>query len=166
MASDYEMLIAQIKSLANISSDAIPVMANASSLLFYNLPEINWAGFYMVNGEELILGPFQGRLACVSIKKGRGVCGTAFYKDEVQLVPDVHDFPGHSACDAASNSEIVIPLHDKNGTIKAVLGAKSQSSADSSSSDSSGSGNGNSGGSWGGSYESPEDFFEQFDGGQ
>ena len=121
MASDYEMLIAQIKSLANISSDAIPVMANASSLLFYNLPEINWAGFYMVNGEELILGPFQGRLACVSIKKGRGVCGTAFYKDEVQLVPDVHDFPGHIACDAASNSEIVIPLHDKNGTIKAVL---------------------------------------------
>ena len=121
MASDYEMLIAQIKSLANISSDAIPVMANASSLLFYNLPDINWAGFYMASGEDLILGPFQGRLACVSIKKGRGVCGTAFYKDEVQLVPDVHEFPGHIACDAASNSEIVIPLHDKNGKIRAVL---------------------------------------------
>ena len=121
MAADYEMLIEQIKSLANASGNALPVMANASSLLFYGLSDLNWAGFYMVSGEELILGPFQGRLACVVIKKGRGVCGTAFYKDEVQLVPDVHEFPGHIACDEASNSEVVIPLHDKNGKIRAVL---------------------------------------------
>ena len=121
MAADYEMLIAQIKSLANASCNALPVMANASSLLFYGLSDINWAGFYIVSGDELILGPFQGRLACVVIKKGRGVRGTAFYKDEVQLVPDVHEFPGHIACDEASNSEVVIPLHDKNGKIRAVL---------------------------------------------
>lgn len=117
---DYEMIIRQTESLAEESSDYIPVMANVSSLLFYTLPDINWAGFYLVKDDSLLLGPFQGKVACVRIAKGRGVCGTAWEEDTVQLVPDVHEFPGHIACDSASRSEIVVPIHQQ-GKVVAVL---------------------------------------------
>ena len=117
---DYEMIRRQIKSLAEESADYIPVMANVSALLFYTLPDINWAGFYLVREDSLLLGPFQGKTACVRIARGRGVCGTAWEEDTVQLVPDVHAFPGHIACDSASRSEIVVPIHHQ-GKVVAVL---------------------------------------------
>ena len=85
-------------------------LANAAALLWQTLPDINWAGFYLREGDILVLGPFQGKPACIEIPFGKGVCGTAAAKNETQLVPDVHAFPGHIACDSASNSEIVIPL--------------------------------------------------------
>lgn len=109
-----------MESLAEASSDPIPVMANVSSLLFYSMDDINWAGFYVVKDGKLVLGPFQGKVACVIIPRGSGVCGTAWAKDRVQLVPDVHAFPGHIACDSASKSEIVLPIH-RNGEVWAVL---------------------------------------------
>ena len=114
------MIRRQIKSLAEESADYIPVMANVSALLFYTLPDINWAGFYLVREDSLLLGPFQGKTACVRIARGRGVCGTAWEEDTVQLVPDVHAFPGHIACDSASRSEIVVPIHHQ-GKVVAVL---------------------------------------------
>ena len=117
---DYELIIKQMEALAEESGDHIPVMANVSALLFQAMEDINWAGFYIVKDGVLILGPFQGKVACVRIEKGRGVCGTAWEKDEVQLVPDVHAFPGHIACDSASKSEIVVPIH-MGGEIFAVL---------------------------------------------
>ena len=95
--TDYELITKQMKSLAEESSDPIPVMANVSALLFHAMDGINWAGFYLVKEDALILGPFQGKVACVRIDKGRGVCGTAWAEDQVQLVPDVHAFPGHIA---------------------------------------------------------------------
>ena len=85
-------------------------MANVSAVLFNGLPDLNWAGFYVLRGEELVLGPFQGKPACVRIKTGRGVCGTAVQSAKTQVVKDVHTFPGHIACDSASESEIVIPI--------------------------------------------------------
>lgn len=118
--TDYRLLCTQIEALAEESSDCLPVMANATALLYHALPDINWAGFYVVRNEELLLGPFQGKPACVRIGKGKGVCGTAWAEDTVQLVPDVHAFPGHIACDSASESEIVLPVHD-GGEIAAVL---------------------------------------------
>ena len=117
---DYELIIRQMEALAEASTDPIPVMANASALLFYSLEDLNWAGFYLVKDGALILGPFQGKVACVRIEKGRGVCGTAWAEDKVLLVPDVHAFPGHIACDSASRSEIVVPIH-RNGEVWAVL---------------------------------------------
>ena len=95
-------------------------LANASALLNQALKEINWVGFYLMQDGQLVLGPFQGKTACVEIKVGRGVCGTAVERDEVMLVKDVHQFPGHIACDAASASEIVLPIHAK-GEIIGVL---------------------------------------------
>ena len=95
-------------------------ITNVSALLFSEMPEVNWAGFYLVKEEDLILGPFQGKVACVRIARGKGVCGTAWDTDSVQLVPDVHAFPGHIACDSASRSEIVVPIHS-SGEVKAVL---------------------------------------------
>ena len=95
-------------------------MANVSALIYEAMPDLNWAGFYIVKEGALILGPFQGKAACVRIEKGRGVCGTAWEQDAVQLVPDVHAFPGHIACDSASNSEIVVPMH-ADGKVAAVL---------------------------------------------
>ena len=108
---DYDLIIRQMEALAEISSDHIPVMANVAALLFHSMNHINWAGFYLVKDDVLILGPFQGKVACVKIEKGRGVCGTAWEKDMVQMVPDVHAFPGHIACDSESRSEIVVPIH-------------------------------------------------------
>ncbi len=118
--TDYNLIIKQMEALAEEEKGPIPVMANASALLFYSMEDINWAGFYIVKGDALILGPFQGKVACVRIDKGRGVCGTAWVLDQVQVVPDVHAFPGHIACDSVSRSEIVLPLHH-DGKVIAVL---------------------------------------------
>ena len=117
---DYDLIKSQMEALAEDAPDFIPVMANVSALLFSEMPEINWAGFYTVKEDDLILGPFQGKVACVRIARGKGVCGTAWDTDSVQLVPDVHAFPGHIACDSASRSEIVVPIHS-GGEVKAVL---------------------------------------------
>lgn len=118
--TDYQLIVKQIESLAEESADRIPVMANASALLFYSMENVNWAGFYLVKDGVLLLGPFQGKAACVKIAKGRGVCGTAWARDEILIVPDVHTFPGHIACDSASRSEIVLPVHS-GGRVTAVL---------------------------------------------
>lgn len=106
----YENLLPQITSLLGMETDAVANMANVSAALFNGLPDLNWAGFYILRGEELILGPFQGKPACVRIKIGRGVCGTAAQTGQTQVVKDVHEFPGHIACDSASKSEIVVPI--------------------------------------------------------
>ena len=100
----------QLRSLLQDERDFIANAANLSSLLFYSLPDLNWAGFYLLKNEELVLGPFQGKPACVRIKLGQGVCGTAASRRQTILVENVHDFPGHIACDSASNSEIVVPI--------------------------------------------------------
>lgn len=108
---DYDLMCRQAEALAGDSADWVPMMANVSAMIYDALPDLNWAGFYIVKDGVLLLGPFQGKVACVRIEKGKGVCGTAWEQDAVQLVPDVHAFPGHIACDSASNSEIVVPLH-------------------------------------------------------
>ena len=118
--TDYRMITKQMESMAEISTDVTAVMANTAALLFHSMDDINWAGFYLVKGGALILGPFQGKTACVRIERGRGVCGTAWDQDRVQLVPDVHAFPGHIACDSASRSEIVVPIR-RDGEVFAVL---------------------------------------------
>lgn len=122
----YKELNSQIKALCDGEPNIIANLANISAVLYERLADVNWAGFYLVdrnianNGDELVLGPFQGRAACVRIPFGRGVCGTAYSTEQVMLVEDVHDFDGHIACDAASNSEIVIPIK-KNGIVVGVL---------------------------------------------
>ena len=103
-------LIDALRGVLEGETDLIANAANTAALLFERLPEVNWAGFYFLRGEELVLGPFQGRVACVRIGMGRGVCGTAAERRESIVVADVHAFPGHIACDAASRSEIVVPL--------------------------------------------------------
>jgi L-methionine (R)-S-oxide reductase len=116
----YNEIYSQAKGLFHGETDMIANMANVSALLFTSMPDINWSGFYLWKGTELVLGPFQGKPACVRIAMGRGVCGTAAERRETVLVDDVHAFPGHIACDAASRSEIVIPLI-KNGNLLGVL---------------------------------------------
>ena len=116
----YEQLAAQLSALLAGERDLIANAANFSSLVFHSLPDVNWAGFYFVKDGELVLGPFQGQPACVRIKIGQGVCGTAGAKCETVIVPNVHEFPGHSACDSASNSEIVVPVL-KGSKLIAVL---------------------------------------------
>ena len=116
----YNLIHAQLKSIFENESHLIPNLSNASALLNVALKEINWVGFYLMVNGELILGPFQGKTACMHITVGKGVCGTASAKDETQLVKDVHEFPGHITCDSASRSEIVIPIHN-NGQVVAVL---------------------------------------------
>lgn len=107
----YELLIKQAKAIVEDERDFIANMANISALLFYSMENINWAGFYLLKEkDELVLGPFQGKPACVRIKVGSGVCGTAVAQKKTLIVPDVHKFPGHIACDSASNSEIVVPM--------------------------------------------------------
>ena len=118
---NYALLAEQIDALMETDPDKIPVLANASALLMDTLPRINWAGFYLLRGDMLVLGPFQGKPACIHIKVGSGVCGTAVRDRKTQRVPDVHAFPGHIACDSASRSEIVIPLFRPNGEIFGVL---------------------------------------------
>ena len=106
----YSLLQDQLKALVEGETNYIPNLANASALLWMGLKDINWAGFYLMMDGELVLGPFQGKPACIRIPVGRGVCGTAVSEEKTQLVDDVHKFPGHIACDSASNSEIVIPI--------------------------------------------------------
>jgi L-methionine (R)-S-oxide reductase len=108
----YASLVVQLLSLLKGEHDFIANAANFSALLFNSLPNVNWAGFYFLQGEELVLGPFQGNPACVRIPMGQGVCGVAAQQCETIIVPNVHEFPGHIACDVASNSEIVVPLFD------------------------------------------------------
>ena len=124
----YRLLNQQAHALIEQETDLIANMANLSALLFNQMPDLNWAGFYIMRDGELVLGPFQGQAACVRIPVGKGVCGTAVATGQVQLVKDVHEFPGHIACDAASNSEIVLPLRHK-GDIIAVLDIDSPSLA-------------------------------------
>jgi len=108
----YASLVVQLLSLLKDEHDLIANAANFSALLFNSLPNVNWAGFYFLRDDELVLGPFQGNPACVRIPMGTGVCGVAAQQCETIIVPNVHEFPGHIACDVASNSEIVVPLFD------------------------------------------------------
>ena len=118
--TNYGLVTQQLAALTDGIPYEVANLANASALLWQEMPEINWVGFYkMING-ALVLGPFQGKTACIEIPVGRGVCGTAVAEDKIQLVYDVHQFPGHIACDSASNSEIVLPIH-VNGEIWGVL---------------------------------------------
>ena len=109
--TDYQALCAQLAALTDGIPYKIANLANAAALLWEHLERINWAGFYIMEDGRLVLGPFQGKTACIVIPVGKGVCGTAVAQDATQLVADVHQFPGHIACDSASNSEIVIPIH-------------------------------------------------------
>ena len=117
---NYKRLCAQMKGLTEDVTHEVANLANASALIWQTLPDINWAGFYKMENGILVLGPFQGKPACIEIPVGRGVCGTAVSEDATQLVYDVHEFPGHIACDCASNSEIVVPIH-VGGRIWGVL---------------------------------------------
>ena len=109
-AAAYEELATQLQALLSGEHDLVANAANMAALLFWSLPDLNWAGFYRMVEGELVLGPFQGKPACIRIPMGRGVCGTAAATRQTQLVEDVHAFPGHIACDAASASEVVVPI--------------------------------------------------------
>ena len=124
----YRDMTSALEGLVTGEPDAIANMANASALIFESLPDVNWVGFYRNVAGELVLGPFQGRAACIRIPFGEGVCGTAAATREVQLVEDVHAFPGHIACDSASNSEIVVPLV-RDGELLGVLDIDSPTTA-------------------------------------
>ena len=117
---NYELLLEQIREMIQEEPWYVAAFSNLSALLMTSLPDLNWAGFYLLREGLLVVGPFQGKPACIHIAPGRGVCGTALEKDETQVVPDVHAFPGHIACDGASRSEMVIPLHHK-GQVLAVM---------------------------------------------
>ncbi len=116
----YAELEKALRALLDGERDFIANAANTAALLYATLPDVNWVGFYRLVGGELVLGPFQGKPACVRIPLGRGVCGTAAARRDTVLVPDVHNFPGHIACDSASNSEIVVPLV-RDGQLLGVL---------------------------------------------
>jgi L-methionine (R)-S-oxide reductase len=116
----YRGLAAQLAALVAGEPDPIANAANAAALIYHGLPDVNWAGFYFLKGGELVLGPFQGKPACVRIKLGRGVCGIAAARRAALIVPDVHQFPGHIACDPASRSELVVPLIE-DGRVLGVL---------------------------------------------
>ncbi|MFT4940605.1 MAG: L-methionine (R)-S-oxide reductase [Paraglaciecola sp.] len=116
----YKEMAQQAQSLLAGEKDLIANLANLSALMFMGLPDVNWAGFYLLKDDELVLGPFQGKPACIRIPLGKGVCGTAARSGEIQLVDDVHQFVGHIACDAASRSEAVLPFF-KNGQILGVM---------------------------------------------
>ena len=118
--TDYNEINAMLASIIDGIPYTMTNLANASALLNEKLEDINWVGFYTIKNGRLVLGPFQGKVACTIIPIGKGVCGTAARTDTTQLVPDVHKFPGHIACDSASNSEIVIPMH-RNGEVFGVL---------------------------------------------
>lgn len=127
-AALYADLLSAADALTHDEPDAIANMANLSALIWQYLPDLNWAGFYRLIGDELVLGPFQGKAACIRIALGKGVCGTAAATRETQCVEDVHAFPGHIACDAASRSEVVVPVIHDNRVI-AVLDLDSPVSA-------------------------------------
>ncbi|MDO5679051.1 MAG: GAF domain-containing protein [Pelistega sp.] len=109
-SEQYALLAQQLEAVLSGETNLIANAANMSALVFNNVPDLNWSGFYLFDGTELVLGPFQGKVACVRIALDRGVCGAAARTRTTQLVPDVHEFPGHIACDVASRSEIVVPL--------------------------------------------------------
>ena len=117
---DYETLCRQTEEMIAADPWAVPALSNISALLMDALSDLNWVGFYLLRGDQLVVGPFQGKPACVHIPVGKGVCGTCIAGDRTLNVPDVHAFPGHIACDSASRSEIVLPLHRENKPV-AVL---------------------------------------------
>ena len=125
-STNYQLLTQELTALVDGVPYLIANLSNASALLWQHLPDINWAGFYVMEDGALVLGPFQGKPACIRIPVGRGVCGTAVAEDRTQLVVNVHDFPGHIACDCASNSEIVVPIH-VHGAVWGVLDIDSPS---------------------------------------
>src|SRR5580698_8775392 len=127
-AANYREIAMQLSGLFSGERDGLANTANMCALLYQMLPDVNWVGYYFLQGEELVLGPFQGKIACVRIALGRGVCGTAAQRREILVVPDVHEFPGHIACDAASRSEIVLPLV-QNDQLVGVLDLDSPSPA-------------------------------------
>lgn len=116
-STPYATLTRQLAALLEGERDAIANAANAAAFVFESLEDLNWAGFYFLQGDELVLGPFQGRVACVRIALGKGVCGTSALRNTALVVPDVHQFDGHIACDSASNSELVVPLRDGSRVI-------------------------------------------------
>lgn len=116
----YRQLVQELQGLLAGERDFIANLANGAALIFHSLPDLNWAGFYLLKDGELVVGPFQGKPACVRIAIGKGVCGTAAARRTTQVVRDVNEFPGHIACDAASNSEIVVPMV-RNGELLGVL---------------------------------------------
>ena len=119
------LLVAQIRSLIAGETDEVAVMSNVAAAIHQEM-KFWWTGFYRVVGEELVLGPFQGPVACMHIPYGRGVCGTAWQRQQTIVVPDVEKFPGHIACSSASQSEIVVPVFDREGRVKAVLDIDSE----------------------------------------
>lgn len=123
---NYSALAQLLQALTDGVPYEVANLANSAALLWQELPDINWVGFYKMEDGALVLGPFQGKPACIRISAGKGVCGTAVAEDAVQLVPDVHAFPGHIACDSASRSEIVLPLHQA-GRVWGVLDIDSPS---------------------------------------
>lgn len=125
--TDYPAAKAELMRRTEGERDLIANLSNTSAVLNTYMEEINWVGFYLLKEEQLVLGPFQGRAACVRIEYGKGVCGTALAEDRIQLVPDVHAFPGHIACDQRSRSEIVLPIH-VNGRVVGVLDIDSPAS--------------------------------------
>jgi len=117
----YEQLLAQARALVHGERDRIANAANLSALVYNSLPQLNWAGFYFFDGTELVVGPFQGLPACVRIPLDKGVCGAAASSRQTQRIADVHAFPGHIACDSASNSELVVPLVSSKGELIGVF---------------------------------------------
>jgi L-methionine (R)-S-oxide reductase len=126
-AQQYGELLAQARSLMSDETDRIANSANFAALVYHSLADLNWAGFYFFDGAELVVGPFQGKPACVRIALGKGVCGTAAQTRQTQVVPDVHAFAGHIACDSASQSEIVVPLVADDGSLVGVWDVDSPS---------------------------------------
>ena len=125
--TDYQALQDDLYAILNDTEDLIAGLSNASALINEAMDDLNWCGFYRMKEGKLVLGPFQGKVACVEIEVGAGVCGTAVWEDRTQRVDNVHDFDGHIACDSASNSEIVIPIHDRSGSVFGVLDIDSPS---------------------------------------
>lgn len=117
---NYSVIRKQIEGLLGLSNNLVSDLSNVSSLLFYSLEDVSWVGFYILSKGKLLLGPFNGKPACLEIEIGKGVCGTSFARKETIIVENVHEFPGHIACDSASNSEIVVPIF-KDGNVIAVL---------------------------------------------
>ena len=117
---NYDLIALQVQEYLQEEPYYVSALSNISALIMSSLENLNWAGFYLMREDRLLVGPFQGKPACIHIEKGKGVCGTCVLKDEAQVVPDVHQFPGHIACDSASSSEIVLPIH-RDGAVAGVL---------------------------------------------
>lgn len=124
-AERWVTLLPQVEAMLRGETDAVAAMANVAAMIHFTFANL-WTGFYRVIGDELVLGPFQGPLACVRIKRGRGVCGTAWERATTLIVPDVEQFPGHIACSSASRSEIVVPIIDNDGSVKGVIDIDSE----------------------------------------